>query len=84
MSSGESALSRTLELDRPAMLSPMFHLLRRGPGDPTHRQIGEVMLRATRTPLGPALLKIIARGHTIAARAWGGMGAGPAAAAGRS
>ena len=71
MSSGESALSRTLELDRPAMLSPMFHLLRRGPGDPTHRQIGEVMLRATRTPLGPVLLKIIARGYTIAARAWG-------------
>jgi 3-methyladenine DNA glycosylase/8-oxoguanine DNA glycosylase len=71
MSASESALGRTLELDRPATLSPMFHLLRRGPGDPTHRQIGEVMLRATRTPLGPALLKVIARGYTIAARAWG-------------
>src|SRR5215210_7800872 len=63
--------TRRLELDHPVLLQPTFNLLRRGAGDPTHRRVGEVMLRATRTPVGPALLHIVARGRHIGARAWG-------------
>src|SRR5215217_3789104 len=63
--------TRQLELDHPVLLQPTFSLLRRGAGDPTHRRVGEVMLRATRTPVGPALLLIVARGRHIGARAWG-------------
>jgi 3-methyladenine DNA glycosylase/8-oxoguanine DNA glycosylase len=63
--------TRQLELDHPVLLQPTFNLLRRGAGDPTHRRVGEVMLRATRTPVGPALLQIVARGRHIGARAWG-------------
>jgi 3-methyladenine DNA glycosylase/8-oxoguanine DNA glycosylase len=62
---------RSVEFGQPVLLRPTFNLLRRGPGDPTHRSVGEVMFRATRTPVGPALIKIIARGHVVEARAWG-------------
>lgn len=64
-------VSRQVRLDRPALLSPLFALLRRGPGDPTHRRIGEMHLRATRTPAGPVLLKVVAVGGEVSARAWG-------------
>ncbi|HZA32797.1 MAG TPA: DNA-3-methyladenine glycosylase 2 family protein [Propionibacteriaceae bacterium] len=63
--------TRQFELDHPALFQPTFSLLRRGAGDPTHRKVGEVMLRATRTPAGPALIKIIASGRRFEARAWG-------------
>ncbi len=53
------------------MLGPVLGLLRRGPGDPTHRRAGPVHLRATRTPHGPALLKLVADGAEVGARAWG-------------
>ncbi len=49
----------------------MFALLRRGAGDPTHRRLGDIHLRATRTPVGPALLKVVAHGSELSARAWG-------------
>lgn len=64
-------LTRHLVLNRTAMPGPVFALLRRGTGDPTHRSIGGTHLRATRTPVGPALLKVVASGPRVSARAWG-------------
>jgi 3-methyladenine DNA glycosylase/8-oxoguanine DNA glycosylase len=58
-------------MQQQVMMGPIFAQLRRGPGDPTHRQVGDMYLRATRTPAGPALIKIIANGSEVAARAWG-------------
>jgi hypothetical protein len=55
------------------MMRPTFAQLRRGAGDPTHRQVGDMYLRATRTPAGPSLIKIVPRGTEIAAA---GLGAG--------
>jgi 3-methyladenine DNA glycosylase/8-oxoguanine DNA glycosylase len=66
-----TAQTRVLHLDRPAMLDPTMRLHRRGPHDPTHRVIGNVWLRATRTPSGPALIKMVSHGQSVAARAWG-------------
>jgi 3-methyladenine DNA glycosylase/8-oxoguanine DNA glycosylase len=64
-------LTRHLRLDRPVLLRPLFGLLRRGAGDPTHRRVGEAYLRATRTPTGPVLLKVLPQGTEVAAQAWG-------------
>ena len=64
-------LTRHLHLDRPVLFAPVFGLLKRGGGDPTHRRVGEAYLRATRTPTGPVLLKILPIGTDVAARAWG-------------
>ena len=66
-----TSLTRHLVLDRPVLLSPVLGQLRRGPGDPTHRRLGDIYLRATRTPAGPVLIKIIGRGTEVSARAWG-------------
>lgn len=66
-----SGRTRRLELGRPVLLRPLLTHLRRGPGDPTHRQLGDSWLRATRTPAGPALVKIVVSGHRVDARAWG-------------
>lgn len=63
--------SREVTLDRGARLAPILGLSRRGPGDPTHRRLGSLWLRTTRTPMGPALIKIIASSRTVSARAWG-------------
>src|SRR4030095_4779993 len=60
-----------IRLEQPVMMGPTFAQLRRGPGDPTHRWLGDIHLRATRTPAGPALIKIIASGAQVSARAWG-------------
>jgi len=65
------AETRHLTLDRPVMLGPILALSRRGSGDPTHRRLGDIHLRATRTPVGPALLKIVGHGAEVSARAWG-------------
>ncbi len=51
-----TGLTRHLVLNRPVLLGPIFSQLRRGPGDPTHRRVGDILLRATRTPAGPALV----------------------------
>ncbi len=64
-------LTRQFDSNHQVMLWPTFSLLRRGPGDPTHRRIGDVMLRATRTPVGPALIKISVSGRLVSSRAWG-------------
>jgi 3-methyladenine DNA glycosylase/8-oxoguanine DNA glycosylase len=66
-----NGVTRHIRLKQPIMMGLIFAQLRRGPGDPTHRQIGDSYLRATRTPQGPALIKIIPNGKEIAARAWG-------------
>ncbi len=63
--------TRTFRMGRPVLLRPIFAHLRRGPADPTHRQLGDIWLRATRTPVGAALVKVVASGETVAARAWG-------------
>lgn len=51
-------------------LRPYLARLRRGPGDPTHRRIGATWFRATRTPLGSALL-CLEEGRQLQATAWG-------------
>ena len=66
-----NGLTRHIRLQQRVMIAPIFAQLRRGPGDPTHRRVGDIYLRATRTPQGPALIKIIANGPEVAARAWG-------------
>ncbi|MFL6045354.1 MAG: DNA-3-methyladenine glycosylase family protein [Propionibacteriaceae bacterium] len=66
-----NGLTRHIRLQQPVMMGPIFWQLRRGTGDPTHRQVGDIYLRATRTPQGPALIKIIPNGVEVAARAWG-------------
>ncbi len=66
-----NGLTRHIRLEQPAMMCPIFAQLRRGPGDPTHRWLGDIRLRATRTPAGPALIKILANGTQVSARAWG-------------
>jgi 3-methyladenine DNA glycosylase/8-oxoguanine DNA glycosylase len=66
-----TAATRVLRLGRPNNLSTTLALHRRGPGDPTHRRIGSRWLRATRTPVGPALLDLLPSGDTLTARAWG-------------
>ncbi len=66
-----TGLTRRLRLDRDVLLAPVLGLHRRGAGDPTHRVLGDLHLRTTRTPEGPALLKLVASGGEVAARAWG-------------
>jgi len=66
-----TGLTRHLDLGRPVLTGPIFALSRRGSGDPTHRRLGDIHLRATRTPAGPALLKVVAAGSRVSARAWG-------------
>ena len=71
MSTRAEGLTRRLVLDRVPMLSVSFALHRRGSGDPTHRSLGGIHLRTTRTTTGTALLKVVAVGGEVSARAWG-------------
>jgi 3-methyladenine DNA glycosylase/8-oxoguanine DNA glycosylase len=68
---GPAGITRRLQLGRPVLVGPVLGLHRRGMGDPTHRKLGDIHLRATRTPVGPALTKIVAHGDEVSARAWG-------------
>ncbi len=52
-------------------LGPLFGLLRRGAGDPTHRSLAGLYLRASRTAAGPVLLSVSTSGAEVSARAWG-------------
>jgi 3-methyladenine DNA glycosylase/8-oxoguanine DNA glycosylase len=54
-------------LDPWATLAPLRH----GFGDPTVRYDGTTIWRATRTPVGPATLRIHTEGGAIRGRAWG-------------
>lgn len=69
--SRERGHSRHLRVAHPVLLGPILNLHRRGAGDPTHRRIGDVWLRATRTPVGPVLLKLLQTREGVSARAWG-------------
>ena len=54
------------------LVDPLLRAHRRGPGDPTHRRLGPGnWLRASLTPDGPVLLRIVGAGCTVSARAWG-------------
>lgn len=66
-----TGLTRTLRLSQPVLLEAALGPHRRGAGDPTNRKLGDVYLRATRTPVGPALTKMVAAGADVSARAWG-------------
>ncbi|GAA3566535.1 DNA-3-methyladenine glycosylase 2 family protein [Microlunatus spumicola] len=71
MSTEVGGLTRRLVLDRTPMLGAFFAPHRRGSGDPTHRSLGGIHLRTTRTSTGTALLKVVAQGTEVSARAWG-------------
>lgn len=59
--------------DGPLSLGATLSSLRRGGGDPTHRLSSGVVWRATRTPDGPALLRLVAKAGdgVVLATAWG-------------
>ncbi len=69
--SGAVAPTRELRLGRPNSLELTLSLHRRGLGDPTHRKLGPLWVRATATPVGPALVKMLLAGELVTARAWG-------------
>ena len=64
-------LARTWRLARPldlrATLGPTLH----GPQDPTTRWVGADWWRASRTPEGPATLRVSCGADRVAVRAWG-------------
>jgi hypothetical protein len=63
--------TRTLDLDEPLDLTRTLAVHRRGPGDPTMRVLPGGVLRATRTPAGPATVELHLVGARIHAEAWG-------------
>ncbi|HLT60750.1 MAG TPA: DNA-3-methyladenine glycosylase 2 family protein [Microlunatus sp.] len=69
MVTAAAVLTRTLRID--TLIDPILLQLRRGPGDPNHRRIGNGWLRASRTPDGPVLIMISPAGGEVRARAWG-------------
>ncbi len=66
-----AGLDRTVTVAYPVQLGPLLGHLQRGAHDPTHRRIPGGLLRATRTPLGPVLLKLLRRDAVVRATAWG-------------
>jgi 3-methyladenine DNA glycosylase/8-oxoguanine DNA glycosylase len=80
VTTGSSPAVRTWRPGRPVPVGSVLSSLRRGPRDPCLRvQPDGVVWRATRTPDGPALLRLQARpaAGEVVAHAWG-PGAGPA------
>lgn len=65
------ALRREVRPDRPVSLDATLGLLQRGSHDLTHRKIGGSWLRATRTPVGPALLQVSSADTVVSGTAWG-------------
>lgn len=63
--------ARTVRLSRPVPLGAVLGPLQRGAHDPTHRRIPGGWLRATRTPDGPALIKINNVPGGVQGTAWG-------------
>jgi 3-methyladenine DNA glycosylase/8-oxoguanine DNA glycosylase len=65
-------LGRTWRPGRPVDLAATLGPLRRGAGDPTMRLEPRVLWRATRTPDGPATMRLVApQNGEVAATAWG-------------
>ncbi len=54
-----------------ARLDACLAPLRRGPGDPTVRRVGEPWWRTTRTPEGPALQSLWRDGDDVSVTCWG-------------
>ena len=67
--------SRTIVPSFPIDLAATLFPLRRGTGDPTTRIDGREVLRAIRTPAGPATLHLVGRTDRIEAESWGPGGA---------
>ncbi|MFD3541909.1 DNA-3-methyladenine glycosylase family protein [Streptomyces sp. NPDC058662] len=66
------ARARTWRPDGPVDLGLTLGPLRRGPGDPTFRTTPDGSVwRATRTPQGPATLRVSRSGEDVTAEAWG-------------
>ncbi len=63
--------TRTWSPPGPYDLHGSLSVLRRGPYDPTYRTEADTIWRATRTPFGPATLRLTPRARTVAATAWG-------------
>ncbi|HEV7886431.1 MAG TPA: hypothetical protein VGO92_02660 [Acidimicrobiales bacterium] len=63
----ERAIRVTWPLDLGATLGP----LRRGAGDPCVRVAADGFWRATRTPLGPATMRVRRSGSSVVVSAWG-------------
>ncbi len=62
---------RTLTLDAPLDLRRTLAIHARGPGDPMMRLGPAEAIRATRTPDGPATIRIVIDGERLHAEAWG-------------
>ncbi len=62
---------RTLRPDRPIAVRRTLAPLWRGRGDPTHRADHATVWRATRTPEGPATLRVERVGADLEVEAWG-------------
>ncbi|HEY7132182.1 MAG TPA: hypothetical protein VH440_08010 [Candidatus Limnocylindrales bacterium] len=63
--------TRVLQLDAPLDLGRTIGIHARGPGDPMMRLAGSTAIRATRTPDGPATLRLELCGTRLTAEAWG-------------
>jgi 3-methyladenine DNA glycosylase/8-oxoguanine DNA glycosylase len=61
------SLRLDVPLDLGRTLAPVAH----GRGDPTFRFVGGAIWRTTRTPAGPATLRLAATGDQVDAAAWG-------------
>ncbi|WP_411106927.1 DNA-3-methyladenine glycosylase family protein [Streptomyces sp. cmx-4-9] len=69
---GAGAAVRTWRPGGPVDLGLTLGPLRRGPGDPTFRATPDGSVwRTTRTPQGPATLRVAAAGEEVRAEAWG-------------
>ena len=62
---------RTVPIDGPLDLRRTLAIHQRGSGDPTMRVVGGRIVRATRTPDGPATIAIRRVGDAIEGEAWG-------------
>lgn len=64
-------LERTVPLPFPIDVPRTLFGVRRGTHDPTCRFGGDGIWRATRTPAGPATVRLLVSDHEVAATAWG-------------
>ncbi len=63
--------ARTIRLEGPLDLGRTLGIHVRGPGDPLMRLSGTEAIRATRTPDGPATIRLELCGDRVEAEAWG-------------
>ncbi|WP_374207725.1 DNA-3-methyladenine glycosylase [Streptomyces sp. XM4193] len=65
------AVVRRWEPSGPYDLPGNLRVLRRGPGDPTHRLRDGELWRTSRTPDGPVTLRLTSESGAVCAQAWG-------------